>query len=153
MSVWILDDGILDHFSLQNISSSVRFDGCRAWTACFKSSHRFSMIFRSGDWDGHSRTLYLFLCMNAWVDFEQCFGSLSCWNIQPRRNFNFMTDSRTLFSRICWYWVESMRTSTLTRFPVPSLATQPHSMMEPPPNFTVGSKCFSWNAVFFRRHA
>uniref|UniRef100_A0A8C5ND50 Ig-like domain-containing protein n=1 Tax=Gouania willdenowi TaxID=441366 RepID=A0A8C5ND50_GOUWI len=35
------------------------------------------------------------------------------------------------------------------KLPVPALDTQPHSMMEPPPNFTVGSKCFSWNAVFF----
>src|SRR4029434_814119 len=30
MSVWILDEGILDHSSLQNICSSVRFDGCLA---------------------------------------------------------------------------------------------------------------------------
>src|SRR4029434_5628466 len=58
MSVWILDEGILDHSSLQNISSSVRFDGCLARTARFNSSHRFSIIFKSGDWDGHSRTLY-----------------------------------------------------------------------------------------------
>ena len=153
MRVWILVEGIFDHSSLQNISSSVRFDGFRAWTARFRSHHRFSIIFRSGDWDGHSRTLYLFLCMNALVDFERCLGSLSCWSIQPRRNFNFVTDSWTLFARICWYWLESMRPSTLTRLPVPALATQPHSMMEPPPNFTVGSKCLSWNAVFFFRHA
>ena len=33
-----------------------------------------------------------------------------------------------------------MRPSTLTSFPVPVLATQPHSMTDPPPNFTVGSK-------------
>ena len=48
MSVWFLDEGILDHSSLQNISSSVRFDGCLAWTARFNSSHRFSIIFKSG---------------------------------------------------------------------------------------------------------
>src|SRR4029434_4313082 len=48
MSVWFLDEGILDHSSLQNISSSVRFDGCLAWTARVKSSHRFSIIFKSG---------------------------------------------------------------------------------------------------------
>jgi len=141
MSVWILDEGILDHFSWQNTSSSVRLDGFQAWTARFKSSHSFSMIFKSGDWDGHSRTLYLY-------NFERCFGSLSCWNIQPLRYFDFMTDSWTLFSRICWYWVESMWPSTLTRFPVQAPATQPHSMMEPLPNFTVGSKFFSWNAVY-----
>lgn len=43
MSVWILDEAILDHSSLQNISSLVRFDGCQAWTARFKSPHRFSI--------------------------------------------------------------------------------------------------------------
>ena len=37
-----------------------------------------SFILGSGDWDGHSTTLYLCLCMNSLVDFEQCLGSLSC---------------------------------------------------------------------------
>ena len=97
MSVWFLDEGILDHSSLQNISSSVRFDGCLAWTARFKSSHRFSIIFKSGDWDGHSRRLYLFHCINALVDLEQLFGSFSCWNTQLPRNFNFVTFLNIIF--------------------------------------------------------
>lgn len=42
-----------------------------------------------------------------------------------------------------------MRPSTLARFRVPALATHSHSMMDPPPYFTVGSRFFSWNAMFF----
>ena len=115
MRVWILVEFIFDHSSLQNISSSVRCDGFRAWTARYKSHHRCSIIFRSGDWDGHSRTFYLFLCMNSIVDFEWCLGSLSGWNIQPLCKLHFVTDSWTLFARICWYWLESMRPSTFAR--------------------------------------
>ncbi len=91
--------------------------------------------------------------MNLLVDLEQYSVSLSCWNNQLRHNFNLLTDSWTLFLRIWWYWVEYMRPSTLTRIPVPLLATKAHSMMDPPPNFTVGSRFFSWNAVLFFRHA
>ena len=34
-------------------------------------SRHFSMLFKAGDWDGHSRTVYLCLCMNSSVDFEK----------------------------------------------------------------------------------
>ena len=42
------------------------------------------------------------------VDFEVCFGSLSCWNMKPLFNFNIWTDIWTLASRISWYLVESI---------------------------------------------
>ncbi len=38
--------------------------------------------------------------------------------------------------------MEFIRPSTLTRFPVPVLATQAYSMMDPPTNSTVGSRFF-----------
>lgn len=50
--------------------------------------------------------LYLILCTNPWAVFEQrlrlCLVDLS----SRQRDFNFVTDSWILFSRICWCWVE-----------------------------------------------
>lgn len=40
-------------------------------------------------------------------------------------------------------------TLTLLRFVVPVLPTQPHNVMDPAPNFAVGTKFFSWNALRF----
>ncbi len=50
-----LDLGILCHSSLQILSSSVRLDGKRWWTAIFRSLQRCSIGFKSGLWLGHSR--------------------------------------------------------------------------------------------------
>ncbi len=52
-----LDLGILCHSSLQILSSSVRLDGKRWWTAIFRSLQRCSIGFKSGLWLGHSRTV------------------------------------------------------------------------------------------------
>ena len=57
------------------------------------------------------------------VDFEICFGSLSCWNTQALFNFNVWTDLRTSASRISLCLVESILPSTRTIFPVPPAAT------------------------------
>ncbi len=51
-----LDLGILCHSSLQILSSSVRLDGKRWWTAIFRSLQRCSIGFKSGLWLGHSRS-------------------------------------------------------------------------------------------------
>ncbi len=45
-----LDLGILCHSSLQILSSSVRLDGKRWWTAIFRSLQRCSIGFKSGLW-------------------------------------------------------------------------------------------------------
>ncbi len=52
-----LDLGILCYSSLQILSSSVRLDGKRWWTAIFRSLQRCSIGFKSGLWLGHSRTV------------------------------------------------------------------------------------------------
>ncbi len=49
--------GILCHSSLQILSSYVRLDGKRWWTAIFRSLQRCSIGFKSGLWLGHSRTV------------------------------------------------------------------------------------------------
>ena len=73
--------GILVRSSLQILSKSLRFGGCRLAARSFSSLHRFSMGFRSGDWLGHSRTLICFFLSHSFVPV--CFGSLSCWKTHP----------------------------------------------------------------------
>ncbi len=52
-----LDLGILCHSSLRILSSSVRLNGKRWWTAIFRSLQRCSIGFKSGLWLGHSWTV------------------------------------------------------------------------------------------------
>lgn len=42
-----------------------------------KLTHTSFMGFRSGDWDGHGKTLILWSVNHFYVDFGVCFGSLS----------------------------------------------------------------------------
>ena len=47
-------------------------------TLLFSSAHRF----RSGDLNGHGRSLILCSVNHFCVDLDVCFESLSCWKIQ-----------------------------------------------------------------------
>src|SRR4029434_9449913 len=69
---------------------------------------------------------------NFCVDFEVCFGSLSCWKVQPRPILSFLD--------ICWYLMESMITCILTRCRGPLEEKQPHNIKDPPPYFRVGMR-------------
>lgn len=71
------------------------YDGWWPWT-CFRQFFIFPVIFKSGDNGGHCRASYLSLCMNAFIDLELCFQSLSCEHTQLLCNFNFVTDVWTL---------------------------------------------------------
>ncbi|KAG9463069.1 hypothetical protein GDO78_022510 [Eleutherodactylus coqui] len=85
-----MSERILVHFSLQIISKSLRFRGCRLATLIFSSLHKFSMGLRSGDWLGHSMTLMCFFLIHSFVALAVCFGSLSCWKTKPRPIFNIL---------------------------------------------------------------
>lgn len=78
-------DGIMFISSLQNLSTSFKSDVSQVLTACFKSSHRFSITFqvRRQWWPFHN--IVLLPLHDAFVDFQLCFGSLSCWNVQPHK--------------------------------------------------------------------
>src|SRR4029434_6859528 len=81
---------------------------------------------------------------NFCVDFEVCFGSLSCWKVQPRPILSFLD--------ICWYLMESMITCILTRCRGPLEEKQPHNIQDPPPYFRVGMRCFSvWLSFCLRQ--
>ena len=68
--------GILVHSSLQSLSKSLRFRGCRLATRSFSSLHRFSMGFRSGDWLDHSRTLICLFLSHSFVALAISFVML-----------------------------------------------------------------------------
>ena len=79
--------------------------------------HRFSMGFRSGDCDGHGKTFILLSVNNFCVDFEVCFGSLSCWKVQPLPILSFLEGAVRFSFNICWYLMESMIPCILTICP------------------------------------
>ena len=119
---------ILAHSSTQTVLKSWRFRGPLLWTLIFSSSHRFSIGFKSGDLLGHS----------------VCLGSLSCWNVYPRFIFSILVDGSRFLSRISRYISLFFLPSIIWSLPVPYAEKQPHTMMFPPPNFTVGIVFLGW---------
>src|SRR4029434_1793194 len=109
----------------------------------FSTSHRFSMGFRLGDCDGHGKTFILWSVNHFCVDFEVCFGSLSCWKVQPWPILSFLAEAIRFSFNIRWYLMESMIPCILTRCPGPLKEKQPHNIKDLPPYFTVGMRCFS----------
>ncbi len=122
----LLDLGILCHSSLQILSTSVRLDGKRWWTAIFRSLQRCSIGFKSG----------LILAV--------CLGSLSCWKVYLRPSLRSWGLWRRFSSRISLYLAAFIFPSIATSRPVPAAEKHPHSMMLPPPCFTVGTVLDRW---------
>ena len=140
---------ILAHSSTHIVFKSWRFVGALRWTLFFSSFHKFSIWFKSGDWLGHSNTLIFFLWNHLRVSFALCFGSLSCWKVQPRLIFIILVDGSRFISRMSRYMAPFIFPSMTWSLPVPRDEKQPHAMMFPPPNFTVGIVLFGWCAVPF----
>ncbi len=92
-----LDLGILCHSSLQILSSSVRLDGKRWWTAIFRSLQRCSIGFKSGLWLGHSRTVTELLWSHSFVILAVCLGSLSCWKVNLPTRFEVLSTLEKVF--------------------------------------------------------
>ncbi len=142
-----LDLGILCHSSLQILSSSVRLDGKRWWTAIFRSLQRCSIGFKSGLWLGHSRTVTELLWSHSFVILAVCLGSLSCWKVNLRPSLRSWALWRRFSSRISLYLAAFIFPSIATSRPVPAAEKHPHSMMLPPPCFTVGTVLDRWWAA------
>ncbi len=142
-----LDLGILCHSSLQILSSSVRLDVKRWWTAIFRSLQRCSIGFKSGLWLGHSRTVTELLWSHSFVILAVCLGSLSCWKVNLRPSLRSWALWRRFSSRISLYLAAFIFPSIATSRPVPAAEKHPHSMMLPPPCFTVGTVLDRWWAV------
>ncbi len=133
-----LDLGILCHSSLQILSSSVRLDGKRWWTAIFRSLQRCSIGFKSGLWLGHSRTVTELLWSHSFVILAVCLGSLSCWKVNLRPSLRSWALWRRFSSRISLYLAAFIFPSIATSLPVPGSWKTPHSMMLPPPCSLLG---------------
>ncbi len=144
-----LDLGILCHSSLQILSSSVRLDGKRWWTAIFRSLQRCSIGFKSGLWLGHSRTVTELLWSHSFVILAVCLGSLSCWKVNLRPSLRSWALWRRFSSRISLYLPAFIFPSIATSRPIPAAEKHPHSMMLPPPCFTVGTVLDRWWAVLY----
>ncbi len=141
-----LDLGILCHSSLQIFSSSVRLDGKRWWTAIFRSLQRCSIGFKSGLWLGHSRTVTELLWSHSFVILAVCLGSLSCWKVTFGPVWGPEHSGEGFRPGYPCTW-DIIFPSIATSRPVPAAEKHPHSMMLPPPCFTVGTVLDRWWAV------
>ena len=133
-----LDLGILCHSSLQILSSSVRLDGEHWWTAIFRSLQRCSIGFRSGLWLGQSRMVTELFRSHSFVILAVCLGSLSCWKVNLQPSLRSRALWKRFSSRISLYLAAFIVPSIATSGPVPAAEKHPHSMMLPPPCFSVG---------------
>ena len=104
---------------MQNLSRSFISLGLHLWTALFNSDHMFSIGFKSGDWDGHCKTLILFSQNHFCVDFEVCLGSLSCWKVHLWPSLSFLAEATRFLAKMSWYLVELIMPLILTRAPGP----------------------------------
>ncbi len=95
--------------------------------------------FKSGLWLGHSRTVTELLWSHSFVILAVCLGSLSCWKANLRPSLRSWALWRRFSSRISLYLAAFIFPSIATRRPVPAAEKHPHSMMLPPPCFTVGT--------------
>ena len=140
---------ILAHSSTQIVFKSWRLRGALLWIWILRCFHKCSIGFKSGDWLGHSNKLIFFLWNQLRVSFAVCFGSLSCWKVHPRLILSILVDGSRFISRISLYMAPFIVPSMIWSLPVPWEEKQPHTMILPPPNFTVGIVLFGWCAVPF----
>ena len=123
------------HYSLQILSSSVRLDGEHCCTAIFRSLQRCSSGFKSGLWLGTSRTFSDLSRSHSCVVLTVCLGSLCCLKVNLRPSLRSWALWSRLSLRISLYFDPFIFPSILTSLPVPKKHS--HSMMLPPPCFTV----------------
>ncbi len=89
--------GILCHSSLQILSSSVRLDGKRWWTAIFRSLQRCSIGFKSGLWLGHSRTVTELLWSHSFVILAVCLGVIVLLEGKPSAQSEVLSTLEKVF--------------------------------------------------------
>ncbi len=102
---------------------------------------------KSGLWLGHLRTVTELLWSHSFVILAVCLGSLSCWKVNLRPSLRSWALWRRFSSRISLYLAAFIFPSIATSRPVPAAEKHPHSMMLPPPCFTVGTVLDRWWAV------
>ncbi len=107
----------------------------------------FWEMLKSGLWLGHSRTVAELLWSHSFVILAVCLGSLSSWKVNLRPSLRSWALWRRFSSRMSLYLAAFIFPSIATSRPVPAAEKHPHSMMLPPPCFTVGTVLDRWWAV------
>ena len=139
--------GSFAHSSLQHLSSSIRLDGKRRCTAIFRSLQRCSIGFKSGLWLGHSSTFTELSWSHSFDILPVSLGPLSCWKMNRHPSLRSRALWSRFSSRMSLYIAVFIFLYILTSLPVPATKKHPHSMMLPPPCFTVGMVLAWWWAV------
>ena len=107
---------------------------------------------RSGLCAGQSSSSTPDSLIHVFMDLALCTGAQSCWNRKgPSPNCSHKVGSMEL-SNISWY-AEAFRVSfTGTKGPSPSPEKQPHTIIPPPPNFTLGTMKSDKNLLATAKH-
>ena len=136
ISRWILSCGMALHSSCSATASCWSVCGCR-WrcrTRRSRVSHRCSIGLRSGDLEGHGKTLTLEFCRKVIVARAVWGRALSCWNICLCWSIIGRRWGRNTWSMYRWavrfpwmitkcdFWLYEMAPQTIT-LPPPNLST------------------------------
>ena len=77
--------------------------------------------------------------IHVFMDLALCSGVQSCWNREGLSPNCFHRAGSMKWSKISWY-AEAFRVPlTGTKGPSPAPEEQPHTIIPPPPNFTLGT--------------
>ena len=101
--------------------------------------------FKPGLWLGHSRTFTELSWSHSFDILAVCLGS--CWKMNRRPSLRSRALWSRFSSRMSLYIAAFIFPSIMTSLPVPAAEKHPHSMMLPPPCFTVGMVLAWWWAA------
>ncbi len=100
---------------------------------------------RCRPWLCNSITLHFFILTYSFVDFLECFRSLSCYcYVHLWFSLSFWTDGFTFPSTTFLFRVEFRVDSVMAGWPDPEAQQQPKTIMLPPPSITDGPRCCCW---------
>lgn len=133
--------GIFDHSSksaLVRSHTDVGREGL-ALSLCSNSSQRCSIGFRSGLCAGQSSSSTPDSIIHVFMDLALCTGAQSCWKRKgPAPNCSHKVGSMEL-SKMFWYPEAFKVPFTGSKGPSPTPEKQPHTIIPPSPNFTLGT--------------
>ncbi|XP_058230352.1 uncharacterized protein LOC131343021 isoform X2 [Hemibagrus wyckioides] len=133
--------GIFDHSSRSTFVRSHTDFGREGLALSLRSnsSQRCSIGLRSGLCAGQSSSSTPDSVIHVFMDLALCTGAQSCWKRKgPAPNCSHNVGSMEL-SKMSWY-AEAFRVPfTGTKGPSPAPEKQPHTIIPPPPNFTLGT--------------
>ena len=115
--------GSFSHSSLHILSSSMRLDGERRCTAIFRSFQRYSIRFKSIQRIVSKPLLHCLGCVLRVIVLLEG---------EPSPQFEVLSTLEQVL-------IKGLFPSIVPSLPVPAAEKHPHSMMLPPPCFTVGT--------------